>query len=193
MKAILAVGNPGTRYRDTRHNVGWWFADHLIRRWNLPALRPDGASAWTQGTVRDATIRIVRPLTYVNRSGLVVTPLLETAGFGAASDLLVLVDDVSLPAGRFRFRGRGSAGGHNGLRSIEDAVGGPDYGRLRIGVGERPDPDIDLADWVLSPMSAVEEEEVLALFGRMADGVECWIGDGMVEAMNRYNVRELAS
>ena len=193
MKVLLAVGNPGPRYRDTRHNVGWWFADHLARRWSFGPLRAQGASAWSQGTVGGETVRIVRPLTYVNRSGRIVASLLEDDGLDPAVDLLVLVDDVSLPPGRFRVRGRGSAGGHNGLRSIEEAVGGTEYGRLRIGVGERPDPDIDLATWVLSTMTAFEEEEVLVRFGRMADGVECWIGDGMVEAMNRFNAHEMAS
>jgi peptidyl-tRNA hydrolase, PTH1 family len=193
LKVILAVGNPGTRYQDTRHNVGWWLGDHLVRRWSLPPLSADRQSAWTQGIVRGESVRIIRPLTYVNRSGVVVRPLLETEGFEVASDFLVLVDDVSLPTGRFRFRGRGSAGGHNGLQSIEDAVDGSEYGRLRIGVGSKPDPDIDLADWVLSPMSALEEEQVLFRFGRMAEGVECWIEDGMADAMNRFNAHELAS
>jgi len=193
LKVIIAVGNPGARYQDTRHNAGWWLGDHLIRRWSMPSLQIDGSSAWTQGIVRGESVSIVRPMTYVNRSGAVVGRLLQEHGVAASSDLLVLVDDVSLAAGRFRFRGRGSAGGHNGLQSIEDAVGGPDYGRLRIGVGGKSHPDIDLADWVLSPMSAVEEEEVLFHFGRMAEGVECWIEQGMTEAMNRFNAREMAS
>jgi PTH1 family peptidyl-tRNA hydrolase len=150
-------------------------------------------SAWTQGIVRDESVRIARPLTYVNRSGLVVRPVLQDEGLDATSDLLVLVDDVSLPAGRFRFRGQGSAGGHNGLQSIEEAVGGSEYGRLRIGVGGKPNPDVDLADWVLSPLSAFEEEEVLSRFSRAAEGAECWIEQGMAETMNRFNARELAS
>ena len=103
------------------------------------------------------------------------------------ADLLVLVDDVSLPPGAFRIRGRGSAGGHNGLASIEHALASREYARLRIGVGSPPRPEIDLADWVLTAPPADEESAVLEAMERMEEAVECWLAEGVEPAMNRFN------
>ena len=192
MKTLLALGNPGARYRDTRHNVGWWLADRLCVAWSLPAFRAVGLAATTAGRlgdssvrVGDSSIRLVKPLTYVNRSGRVVERL-RSDGL-SSPHLLVLVDDVSLPAGAFRLRARGSAGGHNGLLSIEATLGTREYARLRIGVGRPHDSRIDLADWVLAPMSDAEEEQVLLAFGDMVSAVECWMAEGIETAMNRFN------
>ena len=185
MKTLLALGNPGARYRDTRHNVGWWLADRLCVAWSLPAFRAAGLAAATAGRVGDSSARLVKPLTYVNRSGRVVEKL-RSEGL-SSPDLLVLVDDVSLPAGTFRLRARGSAGGHNGLLSIEETLATREYARLRIGVGRPRDPQIDLAEWVLAPMSDAEEEKVLLAFGDMVSAVECWMAEGIETAMNRFN------
>ncbi|MDT8435978.1 MAG: aminoacyl-tRNA hydrolase [Gemmatimonadota bacterium] len=187
MKLILALGNPGERYRDTRHNAGWWLADHLVARWDLPAFRRDGPAAGTGGGVSGQDVRLVKPLTWMNRSGRALRPWGEREDFRPDEDLLVLVDDVALPPGRFRVRASGSAGGHNGLLSVEGALRSRDYARLRIGVGGPGDRDVDLADWVLSPPRPDEEELVLAGFGRAAEAVECWLADGVEEAMNRAN------
>ncbi len=186
MKILLALGNPGARYRDTRHNVGWWLADRLCVSWSLPPFRPAGSAAATQGMVDRAAVQILKPLTYVNRSGQVVEELAEAEDLDQ-EDLLVLVDDVSLPPGSFRLRSRGSAGGHNGLESIEAALGTPEYSRLRIGVGRPHDSRIDLAEWVLAPMSDADEESTLVVFGEMERAVECWLADGIEAAMNRFN------
>lgn len=185
MKTLLALGNPGARYRDTRHNVGWWLADRLCVAWSLPAFWAAGLAAATAGRVGDSSARLVKPLTYVNRSGRVVEKL-RSEGL-SSPDLLVLVDDVSLPPGTFRLRARGSAGGHNGLLSIEETLGTREYARLRIGVGRPHDPRIDLAEWVLAPMSDAEEEQVLLAFGDMVSAVECWMAEGIETAMNRFN------
>ncbi|MCK5412234.1 MAG: aminoacyl-tRNA hydrolase [Gemmatimonadota bacterium] len=185
MRTLLALGNPGARYRDTRHNVGWWLADRLCVAWSLPAFRAAGLAAATAGRVGDSSARLVKPLTYVNRSGRVVEKL-RSEGL-SSPDLLVLVDDVSLPPGTFRLRARGSAGGHNGLLSIEETLGTREYARLRIGVGRPHDPRIDLAEWVLAPMSDAEEEQVLLAFGDMVSAVECWMAEGIETAMNRFN------
>ena len=186
MKILLALGNPGARYRDTRHNVGWWLADRLCVAWSLPAFQPHGRTATTEGQVGQAPVRILKPLTYVNRSGQVVEDL-QAAGDFRIEDLLVLVDDVSLPPGSFRLRKRGSAGGHNGLLSLESALGTTEYSRLRIGVGSPHDSRIDLAAWVLAPPSDAAEESVLAEFGEMVEAVECWLSEGIEAAMNRFN------
>jgi PTH1 family peptidyl-tRNA hydrolase len=135
MKLILALGNPGDRYRDTRHNAGWWLADHLSTRWSLGAFRPAVREVVVDGRVAGVQVRIVKPLTYMNRSGRVLERHLANPGFRFEQDLLVLVDDAALPPGRFRLKGRGSAGGHNGLLSVEEALDSREYGRLRIGVG----------------------------------------------------------
>lgn len=192
MKTLLALGNPGARYRDTRHNVGWWLADRLCVSWSLPPFRADGPAASTHGVVHGLPVRILKPLTYVNRSGLALDDL-ETAGDFSRLDLLVLVDDVSLPPGSFRMRSRGSAGGHNGLASVQAALGTSEYSRLRIGVGRPHDSRIDLADWVLAPMSDADEESVLVSFGEMEGAVECWLEEGIETAMNRFNRSAVAS
>lgn len=186
MKILLALGNPGSRYRDTRHNVGWWLADRLCVAWSLPPFEADRLSASTHGTVEGRAVHLLKPLTYVNRSGRVVEELRVGPGF-RLEDLLVLVDDASLPPGAFRLRARGSAGGHNGLASVEEALGTPAYARLRIGVGRPHDPRIDLADWVLAPMGDADEETVLLAFGQMESAVECWLTEGIEAAMNRFN------
>ena len=184
MKILLALGNPGARYRDTRHNAGWWLADRLCVSWALPPFDARGLVASTDGVVDGEPVRIVKPLTYVNRSGSV---LVEVDAALRVEDLMVLVDDVSLEPGGFRLRARGSAGGHNGLASIEEALGTREYARLRIGVGRPHDSRIDLAEWVLAEMGDGEEESVLLAFGEMQDAIECWMTEGIESAMSRFN------
>lgn len=144
--------------------------------------------ATSEGRVADESVLIARPLGYMNRSGRVLPRLLEEErDLAPETDLLVLVDDVSLPPGDFRIRGRGSAGGHNGLASVEQALGSREYARLRIGVGSPGRAEIDLADWVLAAPPATEESAVIEAMGRMADAVECWLAEGVEPAMNRFN------
>lgn len=122
----------------------------------------------------------------MNRSGSALAPVRARAAFDPARDLLVLVDDVALPSGRFRLRGAGSAGGHNGLRSIEETLARQDYARLRIGVGP-VDPGVDLADFVLAPLPPDDEEKIANLLDPMTDAVECWLIEGIEPAMNQFN------
>lgn len=130
---------------------------------------------------------IARPLSFMNRSGRVLPGLLREHGVDAAADLLVLVDDIALPPGSFRLRGRGSSGGHNGLASIEGSLDSQEYARLRIGVGSPGHDDIDLADWVLAPPRDDEESAVLEAMDEMSEAVECWLTEGVESAMNRFN------
>jgi len=132
-------------------------------------------------------IRLIKPTTYMNRSGAALAPLRAFPGFDPAQDLLVLVDDVALPAGRFRLRGAGSAGGHNGLKSVEGSLMRQDYARLRIGVGPLPPDGRDLADFVLDEFTADEWTLLTELLDPMAEAVECWLAEGIEPAMNRYN------
>lgn len=123
----------------------------------------------------------------MNRSGRVLPRLLDDRSANPSTDLLVLVDDVALAPGSFRLRARGSAGGHNGLVSIEEALGTGEYARLRIGVGSPARSEIDLAEWVLAPPGAAEESAILEEMGHMAEAVECWLAEGIEPAMNRFN------
>ena len=140
-----------------------------------------------EGTRNGRPVRILEPQTYMNRSGAAIAPLLDLPGFDPARDLLILVDEVALPLGRFRLRGAGSAGGHNGLRSVEGVLRRQDYARLRIGVGPRPAGLDALSDYVLDPFPREEREVLDALLDPMADAVETWVDEGIEIAMTRHN------
>jgi PTH1 family peptidyl-tRNA hydrolase len=130
---------------------------------------------------------VLKPQTYMNRSGAALAPLRSLPEFDPSRDLLILVDDVALPLGRFRLRGAGSAGGHNGLKSVEGALQRQDYARLRIGVGPAPAELEDLADYVLDRFSAEELEALGQVLDPMSEAVECWLENGIEKAMNRFN------
>ena len=134
-------------------------------------------------------MRLLLPHTYMNRSGAALAPLRARPDFDSSRDLLILVDEVALPMGRFRLRGAGSAGGHNGLKSIEGALQRQDYARLRIGVGPPPAGLDDLADYVLAEFTPEERETLEGLLDPMAEAVECWLDEGIERAMNRFNSR----
>ena len=186
MKVVVGLGNPGPEYDATRHNVGWWVADRLSYDWGFDTFRRDGRALVTEGTVDKTLVRLVKPTTYMNRSGLTVRPLVSMDTFDAAEDLLVVVDDASLEVGRVRFRGEGGPGGHNGLKSISGALQSHGYARLRIGVGKKPD-GADLSDWVLAPMPQEDEDVVVGLLPELTQAVELWIAEGVESAMNRFN------
>lgn len=183
----MGLGNPGPEYAATRHNAGFRLADFLAARWQFPPWRRDGVVRLTEGTRQHEPVRLIKPLTYMNRSGAALAPLRSLPGFEPARDLLVLVDDVALPVGRFRLRGFGSSGGHNGLKSIEGALRGRDYPRLRIGVGPVPEGLDELAEFVLDRFDADERDTLDGLQAPMAEAVECWLDEGIEPAMNRYN------
>jgi len=185
-RAIVGLGNPGPEYERTRHNAGWMLIDHLVVRWGFAPFRRSDQAVTTSGTLRGVPVRLFKPSTYMNRSGDALRAL-RSSSWDPATDLLVLVDDVSLPPGRFRLRGAGTAGGHNGLKSIESSLRRQDYARLRIGVGPKPPEYDDLADWVLGRMTADEREAISVALEPMADAVECWTQDGIEIAMNRFN------
>ena len=189
MKVVVGLGNPGRSYEHTRHNVGWWVVDHLADVWHLGGWRRDGESLVAAGIVGGEQLRLVKPQTYMNLSGAALRPFLRRAGFSADRDLLVVVDDVALPVGRYRLRADGSAGGHNGLRSIEQALGSREYARLRVGIKPaEPERRIgNLADFVLSDFGKMEREQVRELLPRLADAIDIWRRDGIERAMNAHN------
>ncbi len=190
MKVILGLGNPGREYAATRHNVGWWLIDHLADVWRFDAWKKDGESRIANGVVGGVKVRLVKPQTYMNLSGQALKNYVRRPTWSAAKDLLVVVDEVQIPVGRFRIRARGSAGGHNGLKSVEQALDSREYARLRIGVGpseERKGVYKDLADFVLAPFARDEREDVLALLPPLTATVETWLRDGAEKAMNLHN------
>lgn len=186
MKVIVGLGNPGARYDATRHNVGWWTIDRLAYDWDLGPFERTGTSMLADGVVDDHPVHLVKPVTWVNRSGAALGPYLDAAEVRVGEDLLVVADDVNLDVGRLRFRPGGGAGGHKGLRSVAGVLGTTDYPRLRIGVGARPER-MDLADWVLSPMPEEDEDKVLALLGELATAARVWMNEGIEPVMNAYN------
>ena len=182
----MGLGNPGPEYEDTRHNAGFRLADHLVARWKLPQFRRGDRARQTQGSWDSRPVILLKPQTYMNRSGAAISPLRSLPGFDPSQHLMILVDDVALPIGRFRLRGAGSAGGHNGLKSIEGALQRQDYARLRIGVGPQPADD-DLSDFVLGPFTADEHAIIEGLLDPMSEAVEAWLQDGIELAMTRFN------
>jgi len=185
VKLIVGLGNPGKEYEATRHNVGFRVMDLLGRRWGIELLTEKFHAWFGSGRIGDERVVLLKPTTFMNLSGEAVRGL-RSPTWDPAEDLLVLVDEAALPIGRFRLRGAGSSGGHNGLRSIEAHLGRQDYARLRIDVGPRP-PEWDLADFVLGRFRAEEQEALADLLDEMCDAVACWAADGIERAMNRFN------
>jgi peptidyl-tRNA hydrolase, PTH1 family len=183
----VGLGNPGPEYEDTRHNAGFRLADRLAARWQLPQFRRGDRVRETQGSWQSSPVRVLKPQTYMNRSGAAIAPLRAHPDFDPSRHLLILVDDVALPVGRFRLRGAGSAGGHNGLKSIEGVLQRQDYARLRIGVGPSPPGLDDLADFVLDEFSPEERGTINELLDPMSEAVEAWVQEGIEVAMNRFN------
>jgi PTH1 family peptidyl-tRNA hydrolase len=187
MKVIVGLGNPGKEYERTRHNVGWWVVDHLADVWRFDGWRKDGEARVANGMVANTKVRLIKPLTYMNLSGAVLRPYMRRPFWAAAKDLIVVVDEVALPLGRYRFRAKGSAGGHNGLKSIEGAVASQEYPRLRIGIApEDPARRGELKDYVLDEFGKQEAAVIRELMPTFAEALELWVRDGIVPVMNRF-------
>jgi peptidyl-tRNA hydrolase, PTH1 family len=187
MKVIVGLGNPGAEYERTRHNVGWWVVDHLADVWHFDGWRRDGESRVSNGTVAGTKVRLIKPLTYMNLSGGVLKPYARRPFWSAATDLMVVVDEAALPLGRYRFRAKGSSGGHNGLKSIEAAVNSQEYSRLRIGIApEDPRRRGALKDFVLDEFGKQEAAIVRELFPPLTQAVELWIKSGILAVMNQF-------
>jgi peptidyl-tRNA hydrolase, PTH1 family len=183
----VGLGNPGPEYEDTRHNAGFRLADRLAVRWQLGQFRRAERAREARGIWQNLPVRILKPQTYMNRSGAAIAPLRALPDFDPSQQLLILVDDVALPVGKFRLRGAGSAGGHNGLKSIEGVLQRQDYARLRIGVGPAPPGLDDLADFVLDEFTREEGDQIAQLLDPMSEAVESWLENGIEKAMNQFN------
>lgn len=185
MKLIVGLGNPGRRYRLTRHNVGWEVIARLSARTGIPVDQEDGFSQVGRGSIEGTRVILARPQTYMNVSGEAVRELRRRHRL-RPQDILVVVDDLDLPLGRLRLRASGSDGGHNGLKSIIDALGTTDFPRLRIGIS-RPPEGVDPADHVLTRFSAEEQPVIDAALDRAAEAAAAFVTGGVERAMNRFN------
>ncbi len=175
MRAVVGLGNPGPEYAATRHNAGFLLADAVAEHWKLPPFRRAERARATEGTVAGVPVRILKPTTFMNRSGAALASLRADPAFAASRDLLILVDDFQIPLGTFRIRPDGSAGGHNGLKSIEGALQSQQYARLRVGVGPLPEGIGDWADYVLNAFEPRELQQVEDLMPQLIESVEKWL------------------
>ena len=193
MKLIVGLGNPGREYRDTRHNVGFMVVDEIVRRHGIDWTSGPSQIAETLIAKRfgDEPVMVAKPLTYMNNSGDAVAGLVRYFEVNH-DDLFVVVDEAALPFGRLRARARGSAGGHNGLKSIIERLGTTEFSRLRLGVG-RGDGRRDLADHVLARFERGEQADLGTLITRAADAAEMFAAEGISKVMNEYNPDAAAS
>lgn len=183
---IVGLGNPGREYEKTRHNAGFRGIDILAEKLGCRIDRMKFQGLYTQTTHNGEKLYLLKPQTYMNLSGRSVLQI--SAYFNIPPQhIIVLFDDISLPPGRLRIRANGSAGGHNGIKSIITELGSQDFPRIKIGVGSKPHPEQDLADWVLSTFSTNEEKPLLSALQRAADSALCIIEKGVSEAANCFN------
>ena len=183
---IVFLGNPGPKYNGTRHNAGFMVCDVLEKRCGVSVNRLKNKALTAQASIGGEKVLLVKPQTYMNLSGESVRPLADF--YKVSPDhVLVVSDEVALAPGKIRLRAGGSAGGHNGLKSIIAHLGTDKFPRLRMGVGTPPHPDYDMADWVLGTMKNQDAEDFAKACEKAADAIECCIKDGIDKAMNRYN------
>ena len=185
MKLIVGLGNPGEKYRGTRHNVGFEVVELLARRASVVFETAPVEALQAKWRRPEEVVLLAKPLTYMNLSGPAVAGLARFYKIEVA-DLLIVSDDVNLPLGRLRARATGTEGGHNGLRSIAESLGTIAYPRLRVGVG-RGDMRRDLADHVLARFAPDETPGIDAAIARAADAVETWVSEGLAKMMNTFN------
>ncbi len=184
-KLIIGLGNPGPRYRNTRHNVGFAVISTLGERHRITG-RTVGSAIVGEGEIGGERVVLAQPTTFMNDSGRAVAQLRRKYPNVDLTDFMIVVDEMDLPTGTLRMRAKGSAGGHNGLKSIIAALGTDAFPRLRIGVG-RPPPSVDPVEHVLTRFRPDERETIHAAIEGAADAVEYWIQYGIEEAMNRFN------
>ena len=183
---LVGLGNPGDKYDNTRHNVGFAAIDQLAEELRVPVQKLKYRALTQTVELGGAKVLLMKPITYMNLSG-------EAAGEAArffkipADHVLVLSDDVSLPVGKLRIRKGGSAGGHNGLKNIIQHLGTDQFPRVKIGVGEKPHPDYDMADWVLGKFAGEDLKTITQAIERAGKAAACYIQDGPDKAMNKFN------
>ena len=187
---IAGLGNPGSKYEGTRHNMGFMTVDVLAERWSVNFSDHKGLAMLGKGVMnlsgRNVKFFLAKPLTYMNESGNAVASI--SAYYQIEPDHIVVIhDDMDLDFGRIKVKAGGSAGGHNGIKSIIQELGSQDFPRVKIGVGAKPNPDYDLADWVLGSFSALDEKAIAVSLENAGQAALAVIDKGVPEAANRFN------
>lgn len=185
VKLIVGLGNPGKQYENTRHNVGFWAIDDMSATWNIPMTKEKWKAGVGEGLFQGEKVVLVKPLTYMNLSGESVRMALDWLKIDL-KDFIVLYDDLDLPVGQLRLRRKGSAGGHNGIKSLIQHLGTDEFNRIKIGIG-RPTTPQPTANYVLSAFQAEEVEQMNQAVERSRSAVETWRKLGFAQAMNEYN------
>lgn len=187
MRLIVGLGNPGAAYAQTRHNVGMWVIERAAARWSI-RLSKRGVAQRGSGRLGSELLELAGTLDWMNLTGLPLKGLLREYSL-TADDLILIHDDLDLDLGRLRIKQAGGHGGHNGIKSVIEALGTPEFVRIKIGIG-RPAPRQDSADYVLQPFTREEVEVLNPCLGRAVDALECLIHRGTAVAMNQFNMRE---
>lgn len=187
MRLIVGLGNPGAAYAQTRHNVGIWTIERAAARWSIRLARR-GIAHRGSGRLGSELLELAGTLDWMNITGPPLKGLLREFSL-TASDLILIHDDLDLDLGRLRIKQEGGHGGHNGIRSVIEAIGTPQFTRIKIGIG-RPAPRQDSADYVLQPFTREELEVLNPCLDRAVDALECLIHRGIAVAMNQFNIRE---
>jgi len=183
---IVGLGNPGMVYEKTRHNAGFMTMDYLAKQEQIEINRMKFKAYCADVTLEGKRCLILKPQTYMNNSGEAVVQAMQFYKLDI-QHLIVVFDDISLPAGKLRIRRKGSAGGHNGIKSIIELTGSEDFSRIKLGVGQKPHKDMNLADWVLSKFTEQELEEMQKSCANAYEALKLMINDKTDKAMNLYN------
>ena len=186
MKVIAGLGNPGPKYENTRHNVGFMAIDALAEEYHIDIKEGKFKALVGSGYIEGEKTLLLKPLTFMNLSGEAIVSALNFYKVDAETDMIIFCDDIYLPPGKLRIRQKGSAGGHNGLKNIIQHIGSENFSRIRIGVGEKP-KDWDLADWVLATFPKQDQEAIKEAVANAAKAAALMAGGRVNEAMNRYN------
>ena len=184
-RLIVGLGNPGSKYEKTRHNIGWWVIDELVARHSMGAGRSDQRAQTWDASIGASRLKLAKPVTFMNRSGESVRSLMDYYDI-SSENLLIIHDDLDTQFGVLRIRKAGGHGGQNGLRSIIQHLGSKDFARLRFGIG-RPPGKMDPVDYVLQPFRGDDAILARELTARAADAIEVWLSDGIEKAMSLYN------
>ncbi len=185
MKLIVGLGNPGKQYEETRHNVGFKVIDALSKKLNIPFNESKFRGLYGKGIVDGQKVMLLKPMTYMNLSGEAVRPIMDYYDI-PTENLLVIYDELDLPVGKIRLRYKGSAGGHNGMKSIIQHLGTQEFNRIRIGI-DRPDPDYPVVDYVLGKFNRKDRKIMEEVIATCVDASILWLEKPFIEVMNIYN------